>query len=318
MKKTGLFVTLLVLLVAVTGGCGGSLSRSNRMDSESCKDSVDISKTMDSVLIYTIVDDTLPELSLHSEMLPSYYRYKFDSITDVGANAHYELAVDFPKSSVRNASTIRRWLFTEITGTSLTEDTSLVNICDDNGVAQYASIQYFDDKRDEYGDFNIDDEDYKLSVFLCVELQAKVCTDRFVSYLKFMHDYNGGTHGYYTEKLVSYDHVHQQEIDNDYLFKPECMDEVLTILLEEAQKTSQYKKWNPDIMEYVSNKDEKGNKTGGFTLPCAGLTKDSIVFSFQPYAISCFAAGVFHFPVPYNRIKHCMTEKALWCVGLTN
>ena len=137
-----------------------------------------------------------------------------------------------------------------------------------------------------------------------------------MTYQEYTHDYNGGAHGFYTERLVSYDHVHQQEIDCDYLFKPERMSDVLSILLDEAKKTQQYKEWEPNIMDYVTNQDEDGNETGGFTLPTPGLSEDGIVFSFQPYAISCFAAGTFHFTIPYSRIKHCLTTRGKWCVGL--
>ena len=137
-----------------------------------------------------------------------------------------------------------------------------------------------------------------------------------MTYQEYTHDYNAGAHGFYTERLVSYDHVHQQEIDCNYLFKPECMDDVLSILVDEAKKTPQYKEWEPNIEDYVTNKDEEGNEIGGFTLPAPGLSEDGVVFSFQPYAISCFAAGAFHFTIPYSRIRHCLTKRGKWCAGL--
>ena len=62
-------------------------------------------------------------------------------------------------------------------------------------------------------------------------------------------------------------------------------------------------------------KDSKGHPTGEFKLPQPGLLKEGVVFSFQPYSISCFAAGVFHFSIPYERLAPYLTERAKWCLG---
>ena len=43
---------------------------------------------------------------------------------------------------------------------------------------------------------------------------------------------------------------------------------------------------------------------------------DGFVFSFQPYDISCFAAGTFHFTIPYKKARHFLTPRGKWCVGL--
>ena len=92
--------------------------------------------------------------------------------------------------------------------------------------------------------------------------------------------------------------------------------DVLNILQEEAQKSPQYQKWNPNIEESVIDTDEDGNPTGGYTFPQPGLLDDGIVFSFQPYDISCYAAGTFHFRIPYERIKHLLTSRGIWCIGI--
>lgn len=94
------------------------------------------------------------------------------------------------------------------------------------------------------------------------------------------------------------------------------MDDVLAILLNEAKKTPQYKEWKPNIKDYAVKKDNDGKETGVLSLPNPGLSEDGVVFSFQPYSISCFAAGPFHFTIPYSRIQYCMTERGKWCAGL--
>lgn len=47
-----------------------------------------------------------------------------------------------------------------------------------------------------------------------------------------------------------------------------------------------------------------------FELPDGSLTDSGVVFSFQPYEIDCWAAGAYHFIVPYKKLLPYMTPKA--------
>lgn len=256
---------------------------------------------------------TFERLKSLSNVLPSFTRYRKDNIVGFGRSVFYSFAVDFPKASIPNFIHIRKWLIKLVERSlSLDKDIPTVSSINDNRqVAEFAANLYFAIKKGEYG---TNEEDYPSALFADLNLQALVCNKRYVTYQEYTHDYNGGAHGFYTERLVSYDHVHQQEIDFDYLFNPDCKDEVLTILLDEAKKTPQYKEWEPNIMNYVTKKNEDGNETGDFTLPAPGLSEDGVVFSFQPYSISCFAAGPFHFTIPYKRLLPYFTERAKWCL----
>ena len=292
-----------------------------------------VSNAGKSVLVDFSDKKTIERLKSLSRLLPSFTRYRKDSIAGFGRTVFYSFAVDFPTASIPHSNSIRKWLVKVVERSqSLDEDIPGVsslyigyskrpyggwtysgNISDNRQVARFATNLYFAIKKGEYG---TNKEDYPSTLFADLNLQAMVYNKRYVTYQEYTHDYNGGAHGFYTERLVSYDHVHQQEIDYDYLFKQDCKDEVLTILLDEAKKTPQYKEWEPNIMYYVKNQDEDGNGTGELVLPTPGLSEDGVVFSFQPYSISCFAAGPFHFTIPYSRVKQCLTTRGNWCVGL--
>ena len=291
-----------------------------------------VSNAGKSILVDFSDKKTLGRLNSLSRLLPSFTRYRKDSIAGFGRTVFYSFAVDFPNTSIPHSNSIRKWLVKVVERSqSLDENIPDVsslyigyskrpyggwtysgNISDNRQVARFATNLYFAIKKGEYG---TNQEDYPSTLFADLNLQAMVYNKRYVTYQEYTHDYNGGAHGFYTERLVSYDHVHQQEIDYDYLFKPDCKDEVLTILLDEAKKTPQYKEWKPNIMYYVKNQDEDGNGTGELVLPTPGLSEDGVVFSFQPYSISCFAAGPFHFTIPYSRVKQCLTTRGKWCVG---
>lgn len=269
--------------------------------------------------------------ALSAKDLPSYTRFSHDYHADFGKTVLYSFTADFPSSSVVNSKSIRKWLV------GLVEESLYANeVCpeqnthaigyskkvngrwifdgnanSDHQIPEFASNLYFASIKEYFGSI---DEEYPAALFTDLNLEVIESNNRYVTYQMYTHGYYGGAHGMYTERLVSFDHVNQQAIDNDYLFKPECMDEVLAILIEEAEKTQEYKNWNPNIMECVTNVDDAGNPTGGFTLPDPGLTDEGIVFSFQPYDISCFAAGAFHFTIPYQRIENCLTDKAKCCI----
>ena len=132
----------------------------------------------------------------------------------------------------------------------------------------------------------------------------------------FTNDYNGGMHSYYTDQLVSYDCVHHESIGWEYLFKPKTEKSVLRQLEMIAEADEKYQLWDADIWDFIRRVDDDGNPTGEILLPIPSLTPDGVLFSFQPYEISCFAAGCFHFTIPYSRLTTYLTDRAKWCIGL--
>lgn len=60
--------------------------------------------------------------------------------------------------------------------------------------------------------------------------------------------------------------------------------------------------------------DEPENEAK-FELPDGALTDSGVVFSFQPYEIDCWAAGAYHFIVPYKQLMPYMTLKAKMLIG---
>lgn len=293
MKKMRLLVWAFAIMII--GGtwladCSCSKSSKTEDDADSVVVNLDEIKETDTIcdkfVAYRNESDSVNEDSLSEEyqmppVLPSFSRVERVFVADSG-RISYSLHVDYPKASVTHAKAIKQWL--------------------------EAMIQ-----RDSSG--LGDDAGEQLRLYE-LYLPVAMYTDRFVTYTKFSMKYEGGLHGIYSERFVSYDYVHKQEINYDYLFRDGSKADVVKILLEEVQKSPRYKEWNPDVKSEVIIKDSKGHPTGKFKLPQPGLTKEGVVFSFQPYAISCFAAGVFHFTIPYERLAPYLTDKAKWCLKL--
>lgn len=276
---------------------------------------------------------SLYALSTLTRMLPSFTRQRLDTVGDLKSYASYYLGIELPSASVKNSKAIREWLTSIISMPQITEDDIPYpfistnhassygkeykgNLYDDRQIAKYAASIYLDGQKEQYGD-----TDDRFNMFSVLDMHATICNDRFVTYKKFSFEYFGGMHGFYSQKLVSFDHVHQQEIDLYYLFKPQCIEDVLNVLIDEVGKSYRYRDKRPDpevVKGVVENKDEDGNPTVGFTLPQPGLADDGLVFSFQPYELYCYAEGPFHFTVPYSRIKKYLTQRGLWCLGFSD
>ena len=152
-----------------------------------------------------------------------------------------------------------------------------------------------------------------------LDLRIRFMTKQIVTYQRTTHSYSGGAHGYFTERLISYDYINKQEIDWDYLFEPQHKKDVEKLFIDCVCDDTKYaymedSKDRDAVIWKFSLKDEDDNPTGEFSLPQPGLTQDGIVFSFQPYDISFFAAGAFHFTIPYEKVKTFLTHKGKQCI----
>lgn len=278
-------------------------------------------------------ENSLAQLSSLTKVLPSFERNTQSFVTE-DSIAWYDFEVDFPTSSVTNAKAIRKWLVGKIAESNRNNAdlpflTAIYisyrkgpegvweyvgDLTNNQQITQFAADVYFAIIESDYGD--LEEEFIPTGLSRTLNMQAKMCNKRFVTYQECTFDYSGGAHGYYTEKLLSFDHVHNQEIDNSYLFNPGYDEELANILVEEALKSPTNQVSESNIRAGVANLDEEGHPIGGCTFPRPGLSEEGVVFSFQPYEISCFADGTFHFVIPYERLKHLLTDRAKWCLGM--
>lgn len=278
-------------------------------------------------------EESRKQISTLSVSLPEFKMLHHHVTADFCERVSYDIAVDFPKCTVANCDAITKWLIRKIedaenmhgelpplnalyigyakrSNTGWRYDGDIHNT---KRILKFASDVYFATIKADYG---LDKNDYPFSLFSILCLKAYVKNNRFVTFQQYTHDYYGGAHGYYTERLVSFDPIHKKEIDYKYMFKDNCMEDIIALLKEEACKSPNYQEWKPNIDEFVCVKDEDDKPTGLYRLPHPGLSNEGVVFSFQPYEISCFAAGTFHFTIPYERLRPYLTDKARWCLNM--
>lgn len=285
------------------------------------------------VLVDFSDSESLQRLSALSPSLSGFTSFSYDVAADFCERVQYNIMVDFPKSTTIHSEAVTKWLVEKIEDSGNMDgelpplNAIYINyarrtnagwryddeIHNHKRICKFAADVYFAIVKSDYG---LNEMDVPSSLFSTLCLSAYVMNRRYVTYQQFKHDYCGGAHGYYTERLISFDHIHRQEIDYKYLFKDGCMEDILALLKEEAKKSPNYQEWGPDIDEYACVKDENDEPTGQHRLPQPGLSEDGVVFSFQPYEISCFAAGTFHFTIPYDRLESYLTDRGKWCLNI--
>ena len=249
---------------------------------------------------------SLRRLSYLVKRLPSFSTYRKDTCVNFGSNVFFSVVADYPHDTVQHAGVIKEWVAKRI---GITKGDRLSK----EQIAKVAAKSYFASVKDLYGTGN---EGCPFTVFSILNMRAEVMTSRFVTYQIYKHNYEGGIHGFYSEYLVSYDHVHRQEIDFDYLFKPQYKAQLLDLLVEVEKNSPLYEIRHPNLMESVCAADDDGLPTGKYNFPQPGLSENGVVFSFQPYEICCFAAGAIHYTISYEKVKPFLTPRGKWCLGL--
>lgn len=156
-----------------------------------------------------------------------------------------------------------------------------------------------------------------------LEIRAHVLTPKFVTFSKYEYEREGIGHGMYTETFHTLDLTTGKELSNDDIFRAGALDKVKQRLFEVMANDAHYLEWrdvsNPSEIEAQieiwrepldllegTGWEESGTDVA-FQLPDAALTDKGVVFSFQPYEIECWAAGAFHFVVPYEKIRSLLT-----------
>lgn len=171
------------------------------------------------------------------------------------------------------------------------------------------------------GDFGMGSSEATLTVI------PRIANKNYVTFSKYEYDRQGIGHGMYTETFYTFDLKHEKELTNNDIFKIQCLENVKMKLFEVMTQDSHYRAWNGDltspseiqgrIIDWQSpdailegTEWEEPERDVKFELPDGSLTDSGVVFSFQPYEIDCWAAGAYHFIVPYKKLLPYMTPKA--------
>lgn len=266
----------------------------------------------------------------------SYYEgYGYDKYM-----GKFSFEADYPDSCVENAGKIN-WFICELTGISENEKAKVPALS-----AFYAGFNQTKKYRRVFSGNT--DSMLELSDFLAhrtfenwkregnfdtgssetvLVIRPQIANNRFVTFGQYEYEREGTGHGMYTETFHTFDLTKGEELTNEDFFKPKSLDKVKMRLFEVMAKDPHYLRWHEDAISpndiesmieawqspipvLEGTEWEEPEREFKFDLPEGALTDSGIIFSFQPYEIDCWAAGAYHFVVPYDKLMPYLTPKA--------
>lgn len=158
-------------------------------------------------------------------------------------------------------------------------------------------------------------------------IRPHIANERYVTFSKYEYNRQGIGHGMYTETFHTFDMKKGNKLRNKDIFKSQSLDNVKKKLFEVMAKDPKYLEWHGDSVSpseiegmieawqspnpfLVGTEWEEPEREVKFELPDGAFTNSGVVFSFQPYEIDCWAAGAYHFIVPYKKLIPYLTPKA--------
>lgn len=187
----------------------------------------------------------------------------------------------------------------ELVGSNTTRSSGPYNITSDRDLTAITDAMAYNLFEHWRHDF---DEDYGIGATgKVLAIKPHIANDRYVTFGKYDHDYSGQSHGMYTQTFHTFDIKTGKELTNKDIFESQYLTDVKDLLKDIMSKDPYYLSWHEEVK---SSKD-----VTDFYLSDGALTESGVVFSFQPYEIDCWAAGAYHFIVPYNQLMPFLTPK---------
>lgn len=261
---------------------------------------------------------------------------EYGTIKNMGS---FSFEVDYPDSCMTNAVKINR-LICELTGLSENEKAKVPGLA-----AFYAGFNKTKNYRPVYTG-NTEDMQ-SLSDFLAYKtfenwkhggeldmgssvstlvIKPHIVNERYVTFSKYEYEREGIGHGMYTETFHTFDLKTGNKLLNNDIFKSQSIDQIKMKLFEVMAKDPHFLAWHGGTVSSTEIEGmieawqspspvlkgtewEEPERDFNFQLPEGALTGSGVLFSFQPYEIDCWAAGVYHFIVPYSKLQPYLTSK---------
>lgn len=259
------------------------------------------------------------------------------------ARVDYTLKIDYPTSEHPHADQIKSWLAERVFGSMCYEDevphhysVSLGgyerrfgrrryrgSYRNAEGIARFMANRYFQSVQDGYHhilelreqnpEIEFTYPRYQMYHF---EMRALSQSERLVSYLCITSSHTDGTPGYHSAELISYDPVHRREMTKHNLYINKSEEKIRNILFATILADSVFQQYHPEKKSMEELLENFVDSKGEWKLPQPGLSSDGVVYSFQPYEIAGYEAGIFHFCIPYDSVMPYLSDRAKWCLGI--
>ena len=206
-------------------------------------------------------------------------------------SVHFKYSIDFPqKGSEALTSLVKKTIFNVLNDSTTNEFTieNLENIGKKYVAASTADIE------------ELGFEDREISYDLSGEIRLAENTGKYLTYHVNDYNYAGGAHGMPRNFYITFDKENNQRMDWNNIF-PEDNRQDLEAIIMAAIVEQYYEGETPQWGEYFQ-----------FALPAQApaFTAEGLIFTYYPYEIDCYAAGLPKCVIPYNEVKTLMTPEA--------
>lgn len=164
--------------------------------------------------------------------------------------------------------------------------------------------------RNEFKAEDVDGHGPKYDYMLEISPAWKSLDGRYVTYRFYSYYYTMGAHGFMEEYYLTFDNENGRILGYNDIFEANDFKKVLDLLEQEI--TAHKKEFmNFDGIYPASlEKDELESNASeilkevydGSYYPRPAMTRQGIVFSYQPYEKGSFAEGILHFVIPYSKL----------------
>lgn len=225
----------------------------------------------------------------------------------------FSFEVDLPDSCNENGGKINRFIC-ELAGLSESEK------------AKVSGMEYLSDflANKKFEKWKRGVESNKGSSDATLAIRPHIANKRFVTFSKYEYEREGIGHGMYTETFHTFDMKNGKELRNKDIFKDQSLDNVKMKLFEVMAKDHKWHDgpvlpadieglidaWYSPSPIHEGTEREKPERDVKFELRDGALTNSGVLFSFQPYEIDGWAAGAYHFIVPYKNLMPYLTPEA--------
>lgn len=257
-----------------------------------------------------------------------FYKEVLDSVDckDFGykqTTGSFTLIVDYPEVSNRNEEKISLFineltessecaLHIEFSPTNYEKPIRIENMNDLRNMADYLADGIMENWK-RTGEYGLGSNEVLLA------LKLHNINKEYVTFSKYEYLREGTGHGMYIETFHTFNLKSGKKLRNMTVFKSQDIDKVKMELFKVMAADPKYVSWHggsvrPEEIEelimawqtlnsvFEGTEWEEPERRIKFELPDGALTDTGVIFSFQPYEIDCWAAGSYHFIVPYKKL----------------
>lgn len=229
---------------------------------------------------------------------------KFDkSIKNGKTTGNVSLVFDFPTSGNENLLTnIREWMAENI------EVRNTNDLSDGKKMINFYGNSLVDSLKIAIKD--MEGEESKL--YRNITIRKDYETNKFVTYTYKDNSYNGGAHGCFNASCATFRKSDGRKFGWD-MFTNNGQYDIQSLIVKGLKKYYKVKS-DTDLMNNVLMipNAEEYTSTSLIPLPKTApcFTKDGVLFIYQEYEITCYAAGAPQIVIPYSQLKGLLTVAA--------